>query len=207
MNEKNIVTSDEAPWIKYLEIDNETNERKISDEAPIEIKILYKLQGRVFNNFVINIENKNVLNGDVQNNTKKLARNSLLILKKQMYNDLDKYKNSDEIYLTYLYEITKMINDSTFESSKNYYPIDKANNVQWIDKLDAINYLFDFIEGNYVIYPHEVLGNLNLSQLNQMQSEYYKEIYICSEEREMILKIILKIIEYITSDSLDLVSK
>ena len=47
MNEKNIVTSDEAPWIKYLEIDNETNERKLSDEAPIEIKILYKLQGRV----------------------------------------------------------------------------------------------------------------------------------------------------------------
>lgn len=202
MEEKKIMTYDAAPWIKYLEVDNETGERKISNIAPIEIKILYRLQGRIFNNFDINI-----INDDSQNNTKKLDRNSLLTLKNQMYNNLDKYKNSDEIYLTYMYKITKIISESAFESNKNYYPIDKSNNAHWIDKLDAINFLFDFIEGNYIIYPHEVIGNLNLPLLQQKQSEYYKEKYICLEEKEIILKIILKIVEYIISTSIELVSK
>lgn len=37
-----MLTIDNAPWIKYLEIDEKTRERKIKEDAPKEIRDMYE---------------------------------------------------------------------------------------------------------------------------------------------------------------------
>lgn len=42
MNEKEILTFEQAQWIEYLEIDEKTGERKLKKETPEEIKKMYE---------------------------------------------------------------------------------------------------------------------------------------------------------------------
>ena len=37
-----MMTKEQAPWIDYLEIDEETTERRLSSDAPDEIKKVYE---------------------------------------------------------------------------------------------------------------------------------------------------------------------
>lgn len=37
-----MLTRDDAPWIDYLEIDEESNERKLSNDAPDDVKKAYE---------------------------------------------------------------------------------------------------------------------------------------------------------------------
>lgn len=38
----NMLTMDEAPWIEYLEIDEETGERRLKDDTPQKIRKKYE---------------------------------------------------------------------------------------------------------------------------------------------------------------------
>jgi len=42
MNEKEILTFEQAQWIEYLEIDEKTGERKLKKETQEEIKKMYE---------------------------------------------------------------------------------------------------------------------------------------------------------------------
>lgn len=42
MEEKNILTFEQAKWIEYLEIDETTGNRKLKKETPKEIKKMYE---------------------------------------------------------------------------------------------------------------------------------------------------------------------
>lgn len=42
MNEKEVLTFEQAQWIEYLEIDEKTGERKLKKETPEEIKKMYE---------------------------------------------------------------------------------------------------------------------------------------------------------------------
>lgn len=42
MNEKEILTFEQAQWVEYLEIDEKTGERKLKKETPEEIKKMYE---------------------------------------------------------------------------------------------------------------------------------------------------------------------
>ena len=42
MNEKKIIVLQQAPWIKYIEIDEKTGERKLKKDTPNEIVRAYE---------------------------------------------------------------------------------------------------------------------------------------------------------------------
>ena len=57
VSDKGIYTSEQKPWIEYLEIDEETGERKLRTDTPEEIV-------KKYNQFVGNVKNNNELNNN-----------------------------------------------------------------------------------------------------------------------------------------------
>ena len=42
MNEKGLMTFEQAPWVEYLEIDEKTGERRLRKDTPKDIRIAYE---------------------------------------------------------------------------------------------------------------------------------------------------------------------
>lgn len=291
--DKDIYTIDQAPWVEYLEIDEETGERKLKSDTPKEIVQKYnefldtvknKDNERIgnANSSINNIKNffhldsknnKDVIkfaqeqgykgakyignwkeykvyepymddkqvsyiglplvilvnaNGEIRMSTSdeamatlddnsfmesyeenrilettRLKRELLINIKNDFINKRNEYKFSsmpNNLYLDYLEKIETLLNNYGFESDARF--INKnISNINWVSNDDAINYLFDNIMGNILIIPNDVPYGQNLSNVSFQLEQYYKDGYVCSEEKEMLLNIINKIKEYIKSSN------
>ena len=184
---KDIYTLNQRPWIEYLEIDEETGERKLRADTPEEIVAKY-------NDFINSNNNDNSLVKKT-----KLQREELIRIKDNFLTDRNKCGNlniPNELYLNYLEKFEELLNNCLFENDNSFINRN-ISNINWISKDDAMNYLFDNIIGNISIQPFDVPQGQNLSDIFNKQNQYYKGQYICEEEKDLLLNIIIKIKNYI----------
>lgn len=184
---KDIYTLNQRPWIEYLEIDEETGERKLRADTPEEIVAKY-------NDFINSNNNDNSLVKKT-----KLQREELIRIKDNFLTDRNKCVNlniPNELYLNYLEKFEELLNNCLFEND-NSFVNRNISNINWISKDDAMNYLFDSIIGNISIQPFDVPQGQNLSDIFNKQNQYYKGQYICEQEKDLLLNIISKIKNYI----------
>ena len=287
---KNIYTLDQMPWIEYIEIDEETHERKLRTDTPEEIV-------RKYNEFVNNVKNndnelnnnnvnspiskiKIFFNSDLKKDVTKFAiengykgakyigkwkeykvyepymdrndvsytglplvilvndkneirmstsdeamaiinngtfmasfeenenieasglkRELLLKIKDDFVNERNKYVNlsiPNDFYLNYLEKIETILNNYNFENDDRFVA-KNISNIHWLNNDDAINYLFDILMGNIIIQPNEISSEQNIVDVSIKQKEYYKDEFVCKQEKEMLLNIIQEIKKYIYS--------
>lgn len=291
---KGIYTLEQKPWIEYLEIDEETGERKLRSDTPEEIVKKYnQFVGNVKNNdnelnnnspmskiknfFHIDSKNNNDVtkfaqehgykgakyignwkeykvyepyvsgndvsfiglplvilvnnNGETRMSTSdeamailddksfiesseenkninetKLIRENLINLINNFKDERNKYDNTNipnDLYLDYLEKIESILNSYNDDIDDNRFVNKNIINNGWISNDDAIDYLFDNIIGNIPILPTDVPQGQNLSNISAELNQYYKDGYVCSKEKEMLLNIINEIKKYINTSKYD----
>ena len=130
--------------------------------------------------------------------TTKLKRELLIDIKNNFINERNEYKTSsipDNLYLKYLEKIETLLNNYVFESDVRFIKRNISNN-NWISNDEAINYLFDNIIGNTHILPNDVPYGQSLTDVSFQHEQYYKDGYVCREEKELLLNIINEIKKY-----------
>lgn len=139
-------------------------------------------------------------------NETKLIRENLINLINNFKDERNKYNNTNipnDLYLKYLEKIESILNSYNDDIDDNRFVNKTIVNNGWISNDDAINYLFDSIIGNITILPTDVPQGQNLSNISTELNQYYKDGYVCSKEKEMLLNIINEIKKYIHSSNND----
>lgn len=173
-----------------------------------------------FGDFHCNVNN-------INSKDNKLERKELISITQQFVNDIKEYKIfkiPDKLYLSYFRKIEELFNSKTFVNDNRfvtYGRLDflqeelilrlndenlKKENPNWKDKWDnrfgAFLDLYDFIIGDRYFAPHNIPKEKSFSAVLVLNDQYYKDGIICKEEKDIILKMVNQIKEYIKNNYL-----
>lgn len=154
----------------------------------------------------------------------KLKRNKLEEIMHQFIDDTNKFeifKIPDQLYLDYFEQLKKLFDNHKFDEDDRFITcgrldflkndlIEKLNDKKlekedpnWKDKCDnrlgAFLDLYDYIRGDRHFTPDNMSHGMNFRDMLIINDQYYKDGYICKQEKDILLEMINEIALFIES--------
>ena len=136
-------------------------------------------------------------------------------------NNYDNFKVPNNLYLDYFNEIKKCFDKYLFEDDNRFVTYGRLDFLReeltqrladeflkhedanwkekWDNRLGAFIDLFDVIRGNAFFGPHQVPQGMDFKTVFSDNDQYYKDGYICKQEKELILNMMNEIQEFINN--------
>lgn len=155
----------------------------------------------------------------------KLKRQNLIDITNDFFNSTNAYeifKIPDKLYLDYFSKLESLFNQCSFEKDNRFVTYgrldflreelnqrledeklryEEPNSVwgksKWDNRMGAFIDLWDYIRGDRYIAPHQVPENMKFQDVLKANDQYYKDGYICVEEKENLLDMIKEIKSFI----------
>lgn len=154
----------------------------------------------------------------------KLRRDDLINVKEKFVNKIKDYEIfdiPDKLYLEFLEEIENLFNNHKFYEDERFVTYgrlsflrdeftsrlhDKTLNVptsnwkdKWDNRMGAFYDLSDYIIGDYHIAISNVPNNESFYEVIEKNDSYYKDGYICKQEKEAIVSMLEEFKEFINN--------
>lgn len=191
--------------IDFIEIVLRGAQKNIIKVTENNKKILNDIIDILFNdeNYMLKSFNQDIKIENFNNTVnEQLKREQIISIKNDFtYKKNNAVNKSIDIYLDCLNNIENLLKKYNLKNDNRF--CNAYNTIDgWISPDDAIDCLFDNVEGNVIIVPNllqsPIVGSLGDLQINQ--DNYYKDGFICNTEKEMMLKQIYAIKKYLNSD-------
>jgi len=164
---------------------------------------------------------------DIRILNNKLERNQLEKITEQFVSDTNKYeifKIPDELYLDCFNKLEQLLNNNELEDDERFVTYgrldllkqeltDRLNDEKlkyedsnwkgkWDNRLGAFWDLYDYIRGDRYFGPFHIPEGKNFNELLLANDQYYKDGYICKEEKIILLEMINEIKMFIKQNNL-----
>lgn len=154
----------------------------------------------------------------------KLKRAKLEKITQQFIDNINKFeifKIPDKLYLDYFDQLKKLFNNYKFDDDDRFFTYgrldflkkeltERLNDTKlekespnwkdkWDNRLGAFWDLYDYIRGDRHFTPGNIPDGMNFRDMLIMNDQYYKDGYICKQEKDILLEMINEIVLFIES--------